>query len=487
MKLSKGALPLLHDREALQLPAANCFSLPEKVLQFGTGVLLRGLPDFFIDKANKQGLFNGRVVVIKSTAKGTTAEFDNQDNLYTQCIRGVEGGKKVQMDIVNASISRVLTAATQWDQILACAASEEMQVVISNTTEVGIAYVEENVLTGVPSSFPGKLLAFLYKRYQHFNGSADSGMVIVPTELLPDNGLLLKNIVLQLAAYNQLPADFVQWLDQHNHFCNSLVDSIIPGAADIDCGYEDQLLIMSEAYRLWAIESGSERVKEILSFAAADSGVVITPDINVFRELKLRLLNGAHTLSCGIAALAGIDTVKAAMGNEPMAAYIEGLLLHEIIPAITDSNIRQDAAVRFAAAVQDRFRNPYIDHKWLSICGNFTSKLKTRVVPILLRYEQRMQQVPALIALGFAAHLLFMKQEHGLPVDDSFAAYYKQLWQEHELPEVVRLSLANSAHWGADLSALPGFSRTVTNMLQALIREGMNAYLERVAAEIIIS
>ncbi|RAJ77473.1 tagaturonate reductase [Chitinophaga dinghuensis] len=487
MKLSKGVLPQLHERDDLQLPTERCMNLPEKVLQFGTGVLLRGLPDFFIDKANKQGIFNGRVVVVKSTDKGDTTEFDQQDNLYTQCVRGMEGGKKVEANIVNASISRVLTAATQWDQILECATSEDMQVVISNTTELGIVYIPETIFGKTPSSFPGKLLAWLYKRFQYFNGHPDKGMVIVPAELIPENGTLLKGILHELALHNQLSAEFIHWLQNHNHCCNSLVDSIIPGAATIDMGYEDELLIMTEAYRLWAIETSNDKVKATLSFAMADSGVILAPDINVFRELKLRLLNGAHTLSCGLAYLSGIATVKEAMSHEDMSAYIEGLLLHEIIPAITDSTIRQDAAVRFAAAVQDRFRNPYIDHRWLNICSNYTSKLKTRVMPILLQYEQRMQQVPALIALGFAAHLLFMKNPNGDTIDDTWATAYAALWQEHSVEEVVKLSLSNTQIWGRDLSALPGFGRTVSIMLKALLKEGVSPYLEKVAAEIIIS
>src|ERR1700743_2963730 len=83
-------------------PAASIFDLPEKVLQFGTGVLLRGLPDYFIDKANRQGLFNGRIVVVKSTDGGDSGAFDRQDGLYTLCIRGVEEGKKKEENTITS-------------------------------------------------------------------------------------------------------------------------------------------------------------------------------------------------------------------------------------------------------------------------------------------------------------------------------------------------------------------------------------------------
>jgi tagaturonate reductase len=108
---------------------------------------------------------------------------------------------------------------------------------------------------------------------------------------------------LKLAADHGLSADFVAWLHNANHFCNSLVDRIVPGSPDAatneeicaQLGYADSLMIISEVYSLWAIQGGS-KVKEVLSFAPADKGVIIAGDIEIYRELKLRLLNGTHTL-----------------------------------------------------------------------------------------------------------------------------------------------------------------------------------------------
>jgi tagaturonate reductase len=88
MQLSKHTLKQIAQQKGLEVPAEKIFELPEKVLQFGTGVLLRALPDHFIDKANKQGLFNGRVVIVKSTDSDSSA-FDEQDGLYTVCVKGV--------------------------------------------------------------------------------------------------------------------------------------------------------------------------------------------------------------------------------------------------------------------------------------------------------------------------------------------------------------------------------------------------------------
>ena len=79
---------------------------------------------------------------------------------------------------------------------------------------------------------------------------------------------------------------FMDWLENANYFCNSLVDRIVPGKLppamqakmEAETGYTDELMIMSEVYRLWAIESDKKRVHDVLSFSKADPGVIITSE-----------------------------------------------------------------------------------------------------------------------------------------------------------------------------------------------------------------
>ena len=492
--------------QSVAVPDDAVFELPEKVLQFGTGVLLRGLPDYFIDKANRQGIFNGRIVVVKSTSQGDSSAFDKQDGLYTVCVRGLQNGEKVEEQIINASISRVLSASEEWAQILECAHNSHMQVVISNTTEVGIQLVNDDIRRHPPVSFPGKLLAFLYERFQAFNGSEHSGMVIVPTELIPENGRKLESIVLELAHLNGLEESFIEWLECCNHFCNSLVDRIVPGKPDAatlktleeNLGYTDGLLTMSEVYRLWAIE-GNEYVRSILSFAAADEGVIIEPDIDRYRELKLRLLNGTHTLSCGVAFLAGFETVKEAMDDEAIAGFISDLMLTEIAPAIPYA-IDPEMARDFGSKVLDRFRNPHIRHQWLSITMNYSSKIKMRCLPVLLKHYENNETAPEAIALGFAAYIMFMKaatkkgdqyfgELNGQPylIQDEQAAVFYQRWAGLSTAALVQEVLKDSAFWGEELSLLPGFQQAVTDKLNLILNNGMKETVEAVLSKKVVA
>ena len=490
MELSKKNLAFIQNRD-LSKAGAEIFSLPEKILQFGTGVLLRALPDYFVDKANRQGIFNGRILVIKSTGTGEMDAFERQDGMYTLAVRGMENGVVVDQPVICSAISRVLSAMQQWDDVLLSAANAHLLLVISNTTEVGIQFVQESIFKKPPSSFPAKLLAFLFERYKIFKGSPNAGLIIIPTELLTDNGKKLKSVITELAAFNKLEPSFSEWLNAHNHFCSSLVDRIVPGKPDVETkeklekewGYSDDLMSVCEPYRLWAIE-GDDTIRNVLSFHAVDTGVVITPDITKFKELKLRMLNATHTLSCGLAYLSGFKTVKAAMEDKLFESYVENLMMHEISPAIP-FDISEDEKRVFGVKVLDRFRNPYLQHQWLSITMQYSSKIAMRVLPVLNKYYELFKKPPELISMGFAAYILFMRpvkkesekyygildNQFYLINDDSVSEFFG-LWEEGLADVIVHRVLSNTGLWGTDLTLLPGFANSVSRKLRGFIRSG---------------
>ncbi|PJJ83091.1 tagaturonate reductase [Mucilaginibacter auburnensis] len=486
LKLSKNSLGQIN-APGVTMPSGENLNLPVKVLQFGTGVLLRGLIDHVIDKANKQSVFNGSIAVVKSTAAGDATAFAEQDNLYTLLIKGIENKELVNEAVVNSAISQVLIANDEWDAILKIAESPDLQVVVSNTTEVGIQLKEESISLTPPSSFPAKLLAVLYHRYKAFNGSAESGLVIVPTELLPNNATILKSIIKKLIAFNNLDADFEAWVDNHNYFCNSLVDKIVTGkpsreeqqAFEQANGYSDELLIVAEPYCLWAIE-GNEKVKSILSFEQTDNGVKVIPDIEVHRELKLRLLNGTHSLSCAMALYSGFDVVNQATADTAFEAYVRQIMteIRIAMPVETD----QQLAEEFAEGVLDRFKNPYIKHLWTAIAQQYTTKLVMRILPVLKKHYQLFNAPPAAITKGIAAYLFLMSQlrktDNGFAIEIKGVEYdYKdekadvifEIYNATAHDDLAQSILSNTQLWGEDLTALPQLAEAVQQNLNGML------------------
>ncbi|MEJ7559709.1 MAG: tagaturonate reductase [Pedobacter sp.] len=481
MILSKRSLSDIPSASVI-LPQLVEFELPEKVLQFGTGVLLRGLPDYFINKANSKNTFNGRIVVVKSTVKGDLTRFKEQDCLYTICIRGIENAEVVEKNVVSSAISRVLDANADWDAIIAVALNPELKFIVSNTTEVGLVLLNEHLTSSAPKSYPGKLLALLYARFKALGEQAGE-LVVIATELVPDNGKVLQNIVLELSTYNSLEDSFVTWVEAKVSFCNSLVDRIVPGtpeknslaAIEKDLGYSDDLLIMAEPYRLWAIE-GDQKIVDLLDLDGVDDGLIVKTDIEVFRELKVRLLNGTHTLACGIAYLAGIDTVADAMSDHALRKYIEEVMQEEIIPAIPYAMTTGEPEA-FAKVVLDRFANPFIKHQWINITFQYTMKLKIRVVPVLKQHYSLSNLVPERIAFGFAAYLAFSTGKEvagvGYSVTDDQAGYINGI----DKADFVYAVLSDQSLWGLDLTAFEGFKAAVERYFTYITTNGVVAAL----------
>jgi tagaturonate reductase len=464
--------------------------LPEKILQFGTGVLLRGLCDDVIDKANKSGHFGGSIVVVKSTGNDVSM-FDKQDFLYTIYESGLKDGQQVHNFNINESIISVLGAEKEWYEVLNKAENEGIQIVISNTTEAGLVYEAEIFEDDVcPKSFPGKLTQWLYRRYE----TCQVETVIIPTELIVDNGKVLKNIVLRLATENKFELGFFEWFIDQVIFCSSLVDRIVPGRpADPELfqlwqklGYEDKLLIKVEPYTLWAIEG--ERVEHILTFIHQNQDkVILTPNIEKYRELKLRLLNAPHTLMCGVAFLSGFKLVKDAMKDEFFLKYLNNLMLTELAPSITLMSIDEKVKQRYIMQVLDRFKNESIEHLWKNICVQYTLKMKSRVIPLLLNYYKNHKAVPHYLVRCFAAYLYYMKavdcvnNEYFGSLDGElyrincdYASYFSDLWNTtNTTEELVLKCLRNEELWGSNLNNLEGFAEHTASHLSNIQHIGV--------------
>jgi tagaturonate reductase len=362
--------------------------LPEKVIQFGEGKFLRAFACWMIQQMNEKGLFNGRVVVVQPLPEGLIDALNRQDGLYTVVLRGIEQGKKVERVEIISAVSRGINPYTGWPELLKAGEGEEIELIISNTTEAGITYLPEEYIEGkTPRSFPGKLAALLYHRFQATGGSPEAGLTIIPCELIPDNGKKLKEIVLRLATEWRLPGEFSAWVKQHNRFCNTLVDRIVTGypAEETEyfqslLGYEDPLLTIGEPFHLWVIDGPPEIAKR---FPLEKAGLnVKRGDVTPYRDLKVRLLNGPHIMMVAVAFLAGADTVQDVMEDDLLRDYIrEGI--KEIYPTVALADAEK---ISFVEAVMERFANPHNKHYLQDIALNSVTKFKERLIPVLLAH-----------------------------------------------------------------------------------------------------
>ncbi|MEH7118499.1 tagaturonate reductase [Neobacillus vireti] len=470
---------------------------PEKVLQFGEGNFLRAFVDWQIAVLNETTDFNGSVVVVQPRGTKKIELLNEQDGLYTLYLQGMKDGKAVKEHMVIDSIKRGINLFTQYDEYVKLAKNPELRFIFSNTTEAGIAYDESDCLEDQPQkSFPGKLTAFLYHRFQAFNGDATKGMIIIPCELIERNGKKLKEIVVQYAEKWNLGEEFVQWLHAANTFCNSLVDRIVPGfpkdtidEITEELGYKDELVVVGEQYHLFVIE-GPKWVKNEFPAHLAGLNTLFVDDLTPYRTSKVRILNGAHTAMTPVSYLYGLDTVAETVDHPVMGSFIKELIFQEIIPTLdlSDEELRD-----FADAVLERFKNPFIKHFLMSISLNSMSKYKTRNLPSLLEYVNRKKELPKKLVFSLAALIAFYKGKRGaddihLEDDQDILDLFRQQWSAFDgtmesVRTIVSHVLSFEKNWEMDLNAVPGLTDAVACYLYEIETKGMEKAIEVVLTE----
>lgn len=465
------------------------YALPIKFLQFGQGNFLRGFFDWQIDLLNERSGLNAGVVVVRPRGGSGSPLLDVQDGLFTTVVRGLdESGAPVSEYRTISCVQREINPATMYGDYLALAHLPELRFIVSNTTEAGIAVNDSDAFDDAPpSAFPAKLARLLFERYTHFNGSADKGVVLLPCELIENNGPALKAAVLHFARLWQLDAGFAAWIESACVFCSTLVDRIVTGFPDgeadaiaADLGYADQFLVAAEYYYLFVIE-GPAWLADELKLAGSDLNIRLVDDITPYKKRKVGILNGGHTALVPVALLAGLDTVGAAVNDAQVGGYLADTLAQEIIPALP---LPQDELQQFARDVLLRFRNPYIQHRLASIALNSWSKFAARIAPQLLRYVELQGQLPQRLVLALAATIrLYRGDVIALADDAATLDWFKSAWADvdsgqQSLAQLAQGWLAYEKVWGRDMNAVPGLAQAVTTALVRIDADGMRGALQ---------
>lgn len=472
---------------------------PVRAVQFGEGNFLRAFVDYMIDILNEKTDFNGSIVLIKPIDFGSVEKFTKQDSIYTVYLRGLENGREKVLKRTVTSVEKALGCKENYDEYSALAKLETLRFVISNTTEAGIVLDLSDTLDMCPpKSYPGKLTKFLYERFTHFGGDVSKGLVILPVELIDDNGKNLKKCVKALSEAWKLGADFDKWLDEACIFTSTLVDRIVTGypkdedkAIFEEFGYEDNLLVTGEPFALWVIESDKDISSE-LPFEKAGLPVIFTENHKPYKQRKVRILNGAHTSFVLASFLAGNDFVGQSMDDKTVFDFMNKTIFDEVIPTL---DLPKQDLVDFANAVIDRFRNPFIKHALLAISLNSVSKWRARCMPSFLKYIEINGKLPEHLTFSLASLIAFYNgteirenalignrngEEYMIRDDKSVLEFFAE---NSKLPaeELAKKVLSDTDFWGEDISG-NGAAEAVGKYLDDIRTNGMRKAMEKAFA-----
>lgn len=355
---------------------------PEKILQFGEGNFLRAFVDWMIEKANESKIFEASVVLCQTIENGLADLINEQNGIYTVLMQGLKNGKSVERYEKVTSISRCINPYNDYNQLLKIAESKDLKVIVSNTTEAGIAYCENDKLADCPNTtYPAKLCAFLYHRYLHFKGCDSAGLLILPVELIDNNGAMLKKYVIEYAKNWKLEDEFINWICSNNEFASTLVDRIVTGFPkdrisyiENKVGYIDNLMTACEPFNLWVIQC-DKKWYDIFPIDKTIANVIFTDDVTPYKKCKVRILNGSHTAIVPLAFLSGYDVVLDFFVGSVFGTFETDLIYNEIVPTI---NLDKNELNNFANEVIERFKNPYIKHYLIDITLNSCSKFSAK-------------------------------------------------------------------------------------------------------------
>jgi len=472
---------------------------PIKVVQFGEGNFLRAFVDYMIDIANEQGKFDGDIVLIKPIEFGSLDMFHAQDCQYTVSLRGIVDGEAKVLNRQITSVCDAVDAINEYEKYMGLAEIDTLRFVVSNTTEAGIVFDNTDKFElNPPKSFPGKLTKFLYHRFETFNGDMSKGLVMLPVELIDDNGIMLKKCVMQLIELWGLSDEFKNWVDQACVFTSTLVDRIVTGYPRDTIneewealGYEDRIMVTGEPFALWVIESDKDISAEF-DLPGAGLPVIFTDNQKPYKQRKVRILNGAHTSFVLASYLCGNDLVKESMDDDDVRNFMLKTIYDEVIPTLT---LPENELKEFAEAVVTRFNNPYVKHALLSISLNSVSKWRARCMPSFLGYIEKTGKLPAHLTFSLAALMAFYTgteirdkalighrdgAEYNVMDDMAVLEFFRDN-SSKATAEFVSAFLGREDFFGQDLNKIAGLTDAMVAYLDDIKANGMRAALCKIS------
>jgi len=379
------------------------------------------------------------------------------------------------------------------EQLLQCMAAPQTRIVTLTVTEKGYCLSpssgqlrsEDPVIAHdlahpqTPRSAPGIVLEALRRR----RVAGIPAFTVLCCDNMPDNGQRTRQAVSALAARQD--EALARWIDQQVAFPSCMVDRIVPAMDDesfrrleqLDC--HDPAAVVCESFSQWVIEDHFPLGRPDWEV----EGVQMVADVRPFETMKLRMLNGSHSLLAYVGLLVGHETVFDAVSDANLLRLIGRYMAEEAAPTL-NMPAGIDLSV-YAHDLKARFANDSLQHRLRQIAMDGSQKLPQRW---LLGAQQLLDQGSgiACTALGIAAWIHYCTQS--LPggsvqlIDDPLRATFADLAGRFEGPSLVEAFLDLDEVFPADLSARAAFRNAVQGAYGDLVRDGIGSLLHTVAA-----
>lgn len=456
-------------------------TLQAGIVHLGIGAFHRGHQADYTDQLMNSDGGNWGIVGASLRSPGMRDLLQPQDGLYSL----VENDGESQHIRIVGSIQRVLVAPESPEQLITELANPAIKVVTLTITEKGychdpatgdINWEHPDIIHDLqyfasqPKSAIGFLAAALIRRH-----SDNAAVTLLSCDNLSHNGRLLERVI--KAFIERVCPEILPWVDASVTFPCSMVDRIVPAVTEDDIerlshtlGVFDAGAVFTESFCQWVIED---------SFAAErpsweNAGALLVDDVSPFEEMKLRLLNGSHSLIAYLGVLAGFDFVHEVMENPTLKRWVRAYM-DAVTPTLTipDGFDIED----YKAQLCERFSNASLRHRTLQIAMDGSQKIPQRWLPPLRQLLESNSADTSFFSLALAGWIRFL---HGLKdcgqtyrVDDPLYESLKKILSASDDADVCQNILEYAPVFGNFFQNHPDFIEDVFNAYRSLCDVGV--------------
>ncbi len=397
------------------------------IIHLGLGAFFRAHGAVYIEEAMEKSGGDWGIIGVSLQSSRMRDQLAPQDFVYTAQELGPDGETLRQVEVIRD----VLVARQNPEAVLAAMAAPDIRIVSLTVTEKGYCHdpatgrlnrdhpdIKADLENALPVSAPGYLVRALARR----KASGLPPFTVLTCDNLPDNGRLVRGIVLEFAEL--LDPELAAWIESEGRFPATMVDRTVPATKPEDVealsaktGRLDAAPVLHEPFRQWVVED--DFVPAYGPQARPDLGAVgveLVENVTPYEHMKLRMLNGTHSSLAYLGYLAGHETIAETVADPVFETFVKALWRNEIIPSFTPPpgvDLQDYADALFA-----RYANPGIRHRTWQIAMDGSQKLPQRILGTLMDNIAADRPSPGLTC-AVAAWMIYVSGTdlNGQPID----------------------------------------------------------------------